>query len=106
MNDKPHYALEKFGESIHNLATGGGEVEARLFDAYMPIAPLSLHDIPDELQLEYNELLRLLQAKDPEWDERELFVTIRDMGERKVIQIAEMIFNIYLKLSEMCRKGL
>jgi hypothetical protein len=102
MNDNPIYAWKNFGDAIHCLATGPGEIKTRLLSAFLSISCLTSHDIPDEIQEQFSQLRSLLAATQPKPDLGKIKEKLRYMRKDKATQIAELFLSIYVQLTQMC----
>ena len=59
------YANEKLTSAVHILAIGQGDVRSRLWHAYLEFHPLRKEDLPVDLQVDYEWILKQLTRYEP-----------------------------------------
>ena len=97
----PHFALEKLGEAVYDLATGTGPVQERLCEAFVYLHRIRPEDIP------YPELRRVLVGiKDdltsdmPKGKEVGLGATLLNMSNEDASAIAGRILDLYKRMDD------
>jgi hypothetical protein len=100
----PHYALEKLGEAVYDLATGTGPVQERLCEAFVYLHRIRPEDIPDP------ELRRILGGiKDdltfdvPKSKEGRLVPTLLNTSNKDASAIAARILDLYQRMDDLLR---
>ena len=63
-----HYAQEKLYVAIRSLATGQGDVRARLVDAFMTFHPLKEEDFPPKYRADWKWIHNQLTKHGPVYD--------------------------------------
>ena len=101
-----NYTREKLFVAIRSLATGRGDVRARLVEAYDSFHVLTPEDFPVELQNDWrwvmDELTRYGVKRDPQGRIYYNAVenTMRRVRRETAGRIAERIFWIYLRVED------
>jgi len=101
MKLKPSYAHEKLMTTIHSLATGPGDIRQRLAQAYQGFFTLKKEHFPNELQSDWEYVLKSLKKSGPILrEDGSVFIgsvenTCRRMKKKTGVKIAEKILELY-----------
>jgi hypothetical protein len=107
----PFYAHEKLLAALESLATGPGDVRARLLAAYQTFHPLKQSHFPPNLRKDFEWVLRQLTKHEPIYDYKgrldrgSVEETLRRIKNVTGVKIATRIYRLYHALdSEVRRK--
>ena len=110
MGDSLH-AEEKFSNAVYLMATGRGNVKARLLQAFIEFCPVSTSDLPKHLQDEYESIRQeltkkpakqraVIEGKIVRGVEGRIGAALATMRNEKAEDLARRIYDLWLKLSE------
>ena len=88
MSSDPIYALGKFTTAVMVLATGEGNCNSRLFEAFECISPVFASDLPEEYREEFKEITSNLRKHG------------RGMRNKTAAKIAMGILELEMKLDD------
>lgn len=95
---------EKFDLAVTAMASGTGNIRARIWKAYLSLHMLSESDFSDELKEDWNFIYSNLTKEKPEYDdEGEVTIesvqnSLRSIGTDGCVAIAERICHLDAKL--------
>lgn len=110
------YAREKLGTAVRKLATGKGEIKARLSDAYVELAILQMGDLPEEYWKELHAIRQELTHGKMQYETRvvegelverpmgKLPSTLRYMRLNRAQKIAERICALEAKVKDWAER--
>lgn len=113
--DKLNYAREKLSQAVWKLATGVGEIKARLADAYIELAILQESDFPSELVELFESIRHELTSGKMQYytaikngelvkiPAGRLYSTLRYMRKNKAQEIAQKIYELKEQLDSYAK---
>ena len=105
------YAHEKLLTALESLATGAGDVRARLLTAYQTIHPLTQGHFPPRLRKDFSWVLRQLTKRGPIYDYKQRLdrgsveETLRHIRKATGVRIATRIYRLYHALDADIRRS-
>lgn len=95
------YALEKFGQAVHELVMHPGRVQERLEAAFMRFHPVWADDLPEgELRRRFAGIRDNLTFDEATGNEGRLAATLRNLSDEDASAIAARIWRLYYELQE------
>lgn len=99
-----HYALEKFSQAVHALATGSGDVRSRLRVAYAYFHTVKPEYLPADLRDDFRWVMDKLTRREPRYEgEGRLEASLATMQNRTGSRIAKRIVEIHDSLRDVLR---
>jgi hypothetical protein len=95
----PHYALGKFSLAVYELATNPYEIQYRLKNAALKLAPVFPDDIPQNLKAEFHDLKTMLHRRRRDGTR----ISILSYRAKTAVGIAKLICNFEDKLEAATR---
>ena len=95
------YVHEKLSQAVHALATGLGPIRERMPDALAAFITIGPPDFPEELQGEFEDLIRRASADEAEGDEGNYAATLAGMSDNEVAALANDIISLEYRVDEV-----
>jgi hypothetical protein len=104
-NMSAYYVLEKLNQAVYALATGTGDVQRRLADAYLCFAPASPEDIPyEDLRRTFAGVIDDLAFEPAKGNEGMVAATLRITNDEDARAIAKRILELYIELRDRLKR--
>ena len=100
------YALEKFGQAVHELITHPGRVQDRLHAAFLRFHPVRATDLPEgELRRLFVGIKDDLTFDEPYGGEGRLAATLQGLSDEDASAVAARIWRLYCDLRDWVKQS-
>lgn len=90
-----HTTWERLYRAVSDLAAGTESVQDRLCSACLALSPLKVEEFPEELQADFEALMREMSEREPSGNEGRFKATANFLSNEIAEQMAQKIVDMY-----------
>ena len=100
-----YYILEKFGNAVEKMATSPLSLRERIINACAEFRVIRKEEMPQDLQWDYEQLIKKITKIKTEGSEVSLGVTTTKISENELIEVAQKILYIGSRLEDIAAES-